>query len=150
MGKEKQIENLTAIIDSFNIKTYENAKAVAKFIIEKYNYRKINENEIVISKEEYEKLLNQECLRGWIWKEGFNDGKKLYCEQIAQMRDTIENLIQEKHRWVYQARKETAREYHEKMKKVIQERDYVEGYAEIGLQEENDEIAKQFSVDLGE
>jgi hypothetical protein len=56
MDKEKQIEDLTAIIDSFNIKTYENAKAVAKFLIEKYNYRKINENEVVISKEGYEKL----------------------------------------------------------------------------------------------
>lgn len=46
--------------------------------------------------------------------------------------------------------KETAEKYHKAMRKVIHERDYIEGYAEIGLQEENDEIAKQFGVEIKE
>ena len=46
--------------------------------------------------------------------------------------------------------KETAEKYHKAMRKIIHERDYVEGYAEIGLQEENDEIAKQLGVDIKE
>ena len=54
-------------------------------------YKRLIIDSVVLSREEYEKLLNKECLRGWIWKEGFNDGKKLYSEAIACMRDTIEN-----------------------------------------------------------
>ena len=48
------------------------------------------------------------------------------------------------------ASKETAEKYHKAMRKAIHERDYIEGYAEIGLQEENDEIAKQFDVEIKE
>ena len=36
------------------------------------------------------------------------------------------------------------------MRKVIHERAYIGGYAEIGLQEENDEIAEQFDVEIKE
>jgi hypothetical protein len=39
-----------------------------------------------------------------------------------------------------QLRKYTAEQYHAMMNEVIEKRDYVEGYAEIGLKEENDEI----------
>ena len=44
--------------------------------------------------------------------------------------------------------KEIVKQYHEKMRQVIHNRDYIEGYAEIGLQEENDEIAKSLGLEL--
>ena len=51
---------------------------------------------------------------------------------------------------LYKTRKETAKEYHNKFAEVIRERDYVEGYAEIGMNEENDEILKSFGVEVSE
>ena len=52
---DKQIEELTSIIDSFNIRTYANAQAVAKFLVEKYGYRKIPEGYVVLTREEFER-----------------------------------------------------------------------------------------------
>ena len=46
--------------------------------------------------------------------------------------------------------KEIVKQYYEKMKQVIHDRDYVEGYAEIGLQEENLEIAKSLGLKVEE
>lgn len=50
-----------------------------------------------------------------------------------------------------QLRKYTAEQYHDMMNEVIEKRDYVEGYAEIGLKEENDEIYNKITggVDNG-
>lgn len=39
---------------------------------------------------------------------------------------------------------EEAKEFAEKLKEVIHERDYVQGYAEIGLIEEIDELLKEY------
>lgn len=55
MDKQKQIEDLTALIDSFNIRTIKQAKYVAEYIVDKLNYRKIPEGAVVLTKEEYEK-----------------------------------------------------------------------------------------------
>ena len=44
--------------------------------------------------------------------------------------------------------KETAREFAKKLKKVIHERDYVEGYAYLGICEEIDELAKEYGVEV--
>ena len=43
------------------------------------------------------------------------------------------------------SRKETAEKFAEKLKKVIHERDYVEGYAFLGICEEIDEICKELT-----
>lgn len=45
---------------------------------------------------------------------------------------------------------DTARGFAEKLKEVIHERDYISGYAEIGLCEEIDEIAAQYGVEVEE
>lgn len=42
------------------------------------------------------------------------------------------------------ARRQAAKEFAEKLKKVIHERDYIQGYAEIGLIEEIDEVLKEY------
>ena len=48
MDKQKQIEDLTALIDSFNIRTIKQAKYVAEYIVDKLNYRKIPEGAVVL------------------------------------------------------------------------------------------------------
>lgn len=55
MDKQKQIEDLTALIDSFNIRTIKQAKYVAEYIVDKLNYRKIPEGAVVLTREELER-----------------------------------------------------------------------------------------------
>lgn len=98
-------------------------------------YRKIDKDSVVLSREEYEKVdkeIINKSTYDTIWKAGYNAYEKTIGECVAE------------------ARKETAEKYHKAMRKVIHERDYIGGYAEIGLQEENDEIAKQFGVEIKE
>lgn len=190
MEKEKQIEEMTRLIKLPIENWLEDTGVIPQAttyyaeliscindsaeVLFNENYRKINENEVVISKEVYEKLLNLECLSGLIWKDGFNEGKKLYCEQIAQMQDIIkylkkelkemekqrdaqayitEDLIQEKHLWTEQARKETARESLEEficklinLKLITTTEDF---YYEM-LEVKDDLLKEKFGVDLGE
>lgn len=42
------------------------------------------------------------------------------------------------------AKIEGAKEFAERLKEVIHERDYIQGYAEIGLIEEIDELLKEY------
>lgn len=92
MDKQKQIEELTSIIDSFHIKTYENAQTVAKFLVEKYDYRKIPENAVVLTNEEYNELCSG-----------------ISREEVDRVIDIIAN----------DTRKETAEKFAEKAKEVI-------------------------------
>lgn len=141
MDKEKQIKEM--VKDIYRLSKMpppmieglgEWSDTISEYLIN-VGYRKINDNEVVISKKEYKNL-----------KKELKDME----EQRDRQAYITEELIQDKHLWTEQASKETARAYHDKMQKIIHERDYIEGYAEIGLQEENDEIAKQFGVDLEE
>ena len=87
--KEKQIEDLTAIINSFNIKTYENAKRVAKFLIEECGYRKIPENaRVFIPTDDKYVLLSREemcelkCQAGEDFNKAYDLGSKKTAEKI--------------------------------------------------------------------
>lgn len=71
-------------------------------------------------------------------------------EEWKRIKSSLYYSEEECERRNQKIRKETAEKYHKAMRKVIHERDYIEGYAEIGLQEENDEIAKQFGVEIKE
>lgn len=66
------------------------------------NYRKVPENAVVLTREEYEELKNESAAIAKDYQEmgQFYDEK---CEEL-------EKLIQEKHKWTEQARKETAKE----------------------------------------
>ena len=100
-----------------------------------YYQSKLPEDSVVLSREEYEKVdkeIINKSTYDTIWKAGYNAYEKTIGECVAE------------------ARKETAEKYHKAMRKVIHERDYIGGYAEIGLQEENDEIAEQFDVEIKE
>lgn len=44
-------------------------------------------------------------------------------------------------------KKNAVKEFTEKLKEVIHERDYIQGYAEIGLIEEIDELLKEYEND---
>lgn len=48
----------------------------------------------------------------------------------------------------YRKQSDTVCEFVQKLKEVIHERDYVGGYAEIGLCEEIDEIAEEYGVKI--
>jgi hypothetical protein len=80
-------------------------------------YRKITENAVVLTREEYDNMFSFKTTRG-----GFYN-----------ILDTVRKV----------ERKETAEKFAERLKKVIHERDYVEGYAYLGICEEIDEICKE-------
>ena len=101
---------------------------------------------------EYKRLTNKD------WKENYDIFEDVCCDtcaddcgkceknfnalvRLAELEDKIESgeLCN---------KKEITKEYHDKFAKVIQERDYVEGYAEIGMNGENDEILKSFGVEV--
>lgn len=138
MDKEKQIEDLTNIIDSFHIRTYSNAKAVAKFLVEKYNYRKINEDEVVISKKEKQKLLKEMYKQGRF--DAIADLEKDY--KVVLSKEKLESFYTEEEvsKISEYKSKETARECWRLFKQQ-----YLKGYDWV-----KNEIAKRFGVDLGE
>ena len=66
-------------------------------------------------------------------------------EVVCRKIHFLENQLDEKcDRCIERDRKEGAKSFAEKMKKVIHERDYIQGYAEIGLIEEIDELLKEY------
>ncbi len=105
---DKQIEELTDLIDSFNIRTIKQAKYVAEYIVDKLNYRKIPESAVVIPKEVscYDNV--EERIRT------FNlDGNKVDFtdEQIMALTTIFHHIkLQEK-----EIRKETAEKFAEKL-----------------------------------
>lgn len=51
---------------------------------------------VVLSKTEYNKILeSKEPLRGWIYRDGFNDGREVYSELVTQLSDDTKALKQE-------------------------------------------------------
>lgn len=66
-------------------------------------------------------------------------------EAVCHRIHFLENRLDEKcDRCIERDRKEGAKFFAEKLKKVIHERDYIQGYAEIGLIEEIDELLKEY------
>ncbi len=110
---------------------------ITDYLIEQ-GYRKLPKDSVVLTKEEYEMLANQ--------YKNLEIKYSNLCDNYRLCKDANETLK----RNVITARSETAREYHDKFAEVVRERDYVEGYAEIGMNEENDEILKSFGVEVEE
>ena len=74
-----------------------------------------------------------------------------YCEIKKEEREQRSAIMQEEQEYlknrekvIAKAKIDGAKEFAEKLKNVIHERDYVQGYAEIGLIEEIDELLKEF------
>jgi hypothetical protein len=90
-------------------------------------YRKLPEDRVVLSREEYDNLKLE-------FQKAHNKGVQAGFDMTKFKEQSIKN----------KARKETAEKFAEKLKKVIHERDYIQGYAEIGLIEEIDELLKEY------
>lgn len=90
-------------------------------------YRKLPEDSVVLSREEYDNLKLE-------LQKAHNKGVQAGFDMTKFKEQSIKN----------KASKETAEKFAEKLKKVIHERDYVQGYAEIGLIEEIDELLKEY------
>ena len=84
---------------------------------------------IKITKEEYNKLKDER-------DEYYAQADRLQ-EKLAQVLMRVDNT---KEMTLDRAKIEGAKEFAEKLKEIIHERDYVRGYAEIGLIEEIDEL----------
>lgn len=165
MDKNKEIEEMTFIALK-NTLSYTCAKQIA---INFYNagYRKYPKNDICettekpvgTSKREYADI--EDIVRGFIVK----DGKILYvtnildgcrhefkdiheiCDELNNNMKEIDRLMELNNHLRFQleeCKKLTVKEFAEKLKNVIHERDYVQGYAEIGLIEEIDELLKEY------
>ena len=66
------------------------------------------------------------------------------CFDYAKLQVKNEKFEQNMKNVLEIEKKNAVREFAEKLKKVIHERDYVQGYAEIGMIEEVDELLKEF------
>ena len=121
----KQIEKIARLIFDFD-EIENNEIKIAKWLYDN-GCRIINEDEVVISKEEKQKLLKEMYEQGKFdaIADLEKDGKvviskkeykrlKKQLKEMEEQRDEqayiTEDLIQEKHLWTEQARKETARE----------------------------------------
>ena len=142
-------------------------KDIADFIKDINYIRSYLQDTVVLSREEYEKLRSlYDCEQCSYMTSSIGDlpltveGLRKAVDEITRL-NRVEAELQELNikyyneakdlrRELKQARKETAEKYHKAMRKVIHERDYIRGYAEIGLQEENDKIAEQFEVEIKE
>ena len=138
-----------------------------KIIAEKLYNKLFPEGSVVLSKEEYEKMKSlYDCQQGAYMTSQIGDlpltvdglrkavdeiTRLVYVQtELQELNAKYYNEAKDLRRVIKEARKETAREYYKAIKKVIHEREYIEGYADIGLQEENDKIAKQYGVEVEE
>lgn len=89
---------------------------------------------IKITKEEYNKLKDER-------DEYYAQADRLQ-EKLAQVLMRVDKTKE----WTLdRAKIEGAKEFTEKLKEIIHERDYVRGYAEIGLIEEIDELLEEYT-----
>lgn len=136
MTKQEQIEIMYQEFLSYRFNTGADKfsyKSMCENFISK-GYRKLPKDSVVLTKEEYEMLANQ-YKNLEIKYSNLSDNYRLCKDANEVLKHNVVTI-----------RKETAKEYHNKFAEVIQERDCVEGYAEIGMNEENDEILKSFGL----
>ena len=137
MEQEKMIMEMEAILEQEQIKIANTVEEFAKLqkvgitrcnaeALYNANCRVVHEDQVVLTKEELVKTMES----GYVYDT--TRGNKI---NLIEMAREIE-------------RKKTAKEYHDKFAEVIRDRDYVEGYAEIGMNEENDEILESFGVEV--
>ena len=85
-------------------------------------------------------------VEGWLSEYLYNAGyRKIHANEVVVETNVWESLEIKIYRdfIAEEVRKKTAEKFAEKLKKVIHERDYVEGYAFLGICEEIDEICKE-------
>lgn len=103
-----------------------NYEKVATDLCNLWNWRKILEGSVVLDRQEYQKYCAYKIIEPQI--KGCLDRERELEKQVAELEEQrdrqayiAEELIQEKHRWTEQARKETAKEIAKTIKSVIWE-----------------------------
>ena len=143
MDKKKQIEEMVKVMENW---AYRNgmlwheghAISLCEALLDA-GYRKIPEGAVVLTREEYEQIQD----RVELLKENEDIGNALFrsnelCRKLIGDKKKLKQSLKHAH-------KETAEKFAERLKKVIHERDYVEGYAFLGICEEIDEICKELT-----
>ena len=131
----------------------------------KDNICEIAEKPVDTQKREYENI--DDITRGFVVKDGklmyvtnILDGcrhelKDIYeiCDELNNNMKEIDRLMELNNYLRFQLgelkaenniKRQAVKEFAEKLKEVIHERDYIQGYAEIGLIEEIDELLKEY------
>ena len=145
MNNKKQIEEMAKEIDLNSHFIGKLSEQIAPFEI-KNNYRKIEDHEIVISKDKHEILNVAINLR--------NIRKKMaeqYQARIDELEEKLDMLVKEQKEdrsyEIEQARKETARKFARRIKERIHLCENISQSTDDCLCEDIDEIAKQFGVE---
>ena len=147
-NKQKEIEEFARDIgESLGI-TYEGEQLpfrlkTRNYLAEKLvnkNYRKIPEDSVAITKEELKKIIQEE------YQNALKDKVVLSREEFDEFRKDRAEVIFLKKQITEQARKETAREFAEKLKKKLYTNNYCQ---EIVTKEMIQELEKQYGV-IGE
>lgn len=149
MDKEKQIEEMTRDLEKCceeksTKSCYGNCNNCTSRFMFNLGYRKINENEVVISKEEYASLKHfEKRVRGGVCltqKEWFD-----FCNEDSNRRTCLRIEEREKER------KETARGILLKIKEVkTQDCGYTDWLDDTFFGDEFMKLAKQYCVEIGE
>lgn len=139
---DEMIEDMAKIALK-NTMSYTCAKQIAMNFYEQ-NYRKIPEGSVVLDRHEHQKYCAYKIIEPQI--KGCLDRERELEKQVAELEEQrdrqayiAEDLIQEKHKWTEQARKETA----EKTIKWFKENSVC-----IPSDEDINEFAKQFGVEV--
>ncbi len=156
MNEKEKIKEMASDLTKMVIQDYggvyflETAKAL-------YNlgYRKIPEGSVVLDRQEHQKYCAYKIIEPQI--KGCLDRERKLEKQIAELEEQrdkqayiAEELIQEKHRWTEQARKETAKEIFKEIMKTPYYNEYAERQGYLIRLEKFNEIAKQFGVEVEE
>lgn len=125
--------------ETIQIEAFADCFAIAKALYNAGYIQPIKKDDIVLSKTEYNKILeSKEPLRGWIYRDGFKDGREGYSQLVVQLCDDIIALKQEN--------KEKAREILQEVKQRICDREIeaerILRYIKL------DELAKKHGVEV--
>lgn len=148
MNKEQQIEEterwLCRICSHYE--TCNNSCKKRKDFAEAlYNagYRKVSDSEAELQELNIKYYNEAKDLRRELAKaEAENERLSAKLGQILLSIDTVKEMNAMCN--IDEQRKQAAKEFADKLKNVIHERDYLQGYAEIGLIEEIDELLKEY------
>lgn len=119
------------------------------------DYRKIPEGSVVLDRQEYQKYCAYKIIEPQI--RGCLDRERELEKQVAELEEQrdrqayiAEDLIQEKHRWTEQARKETAKEILQSLLDFVNCEKINQGHSFEKIKETLIKVAKTYEVEVEE
>ena len=110
----------------------EQRQQIAEMLYDK-GYRKVPFGAVILTPEERDEEMK-----------AYNDERAEFEAEIERLKAQLAEFEKPVIQFVKDRETQAVKEFAEKLKKVIHERDYVQGYAEIGLIEEIDELLKEY------